>query len=160
VGRFLPLLFLFRLSGCGACDAFDPVDQPVRSIPIETLDGAPVDLAALRGQPLVVHFWLPSCHVCAREVPALMEASRTEAGRAARFLAVSIDPDVPSIRSRARTLGMDLPLYVARGEVLGPMHVGDAPSTVFVDRDGVIRAAVNGARDAAFLGRRLRDITQ
>ncbi|MBI5495087.1 MAG: TlpA family protein disulfide reductase [Deltaproteobacteria bacterium] len=158
--RALPFLLAVLLPGCGACDAYDPVEKPVRSVPIETLDGVPVDLAALKGRPLVVHFWLPSCHVCAREVPALMDARRSAADTDVQFLAVSIDPDVPSIRSRARALGLDLPLYVARGEVLGPMYVADAPSTVFIDRAGIIRAAVNGARDAAFLRRRIRDLLE
>lgn len=153
------LCMLGTLNACGILDAYDPVDAPAPSIAIETLDGTRVDLAALRGHPVVVHFWLPWCHVCASEVPALNEVARNSDADV-RFLAVSLDPDIESVRSRANRFGLSLPLVVARGEVLGPMHVAAAPSTVFIDRNGLIRAAVNGPRDVAFLSRRVREIVE
>ena len=149
---------LALLPGCGACDAFDPVDAPAPNIPLETLDGETVELSSFRGRPVVVHFWLPSCHVCIREFPDLLEARSKAQENDVAFLAVSIDPDADNIRSTAKRLGVDMPLLVARGEVLGPMYVGAAPSTVFIDRDGTIRAAVSGARTTAFHTRRIRDL--
>lgn len=154
----LVLAVLLGAPACGACDAYSPVEQPLRSIPVGTLEGAPVDLASYRGRPLVVHFWLPHCGVCAAEVPALMEARRAFADTDVVLVAVSVDPDVPSIRERSARFGLQAIHLVAQGEVLGPAHVGAAPSTVFVDRQGIIRAAVNGPRSAAFLKRRIRDI--
>jgi len=161
--NWLCVVVLLALSGagaCGACDAYDPVNLPAPSIDAVTLEGAAVDVADYRGHPLVILFWLPHCHVCAREVPAFMAARQQAANTDVVFIAVSIDPDVESVRSRARRLGLDVPLLIARGEALGPMHVAAAPSTVFIDRNGIIRAAVNGPKDADFLQRRVRQLLE
>lgn len=145
------------LPACGACDAYDAVEQRLPSLPVSTLDGRPVDLAG-SGQPTAVLFWLPHCGVCANNVPQFMEAVRATQDQDVRVVAVSMDPDLPSIRERSARLGLDVEQLVATGEVLGPSHVAAAPSAVFLDRHGVIRAAVNGPKDAAFYRRRLRQI--
>ncbi len=37
-----------------------------------TLDGAPLDLAAYRGRPVLINFWGPSCVPCRDEFPLLL----------------------------------------------------------------------------------------
>lgn len=144
----------------GACDPVNRVGMPAPDIPIETLDGEKLLLSSLTGSPVVVHFWLPSCHVCAREFPVLEEVRREAADTDVRFLAVSIDPDRPNIRRRAQRLGVGMELLVAKGEVLGPMHVAATPSTAFIDRKGTIVATVNGAKKKAFFERRIRELLE
>lgn len=156
---FPTMLTAMLLGGCGACDAFEAVDGPAPNLELTTLAGAPFSLESLQGKPVVVHFWLPWCHTCATEVPELM-AAKEAAGPGVQFVAVSIDPDVESVRTRAALFGLDMTLLLAKGEVLGPMHVGAAPSTVYLDSHGVIRAAVSGPRDRAFHGRRIRALLE
>ena len=43
------------------------------AVTLRTLDGAQVDLAALRGAPLLVTFWATSCTGCVKEIPHLIE---------------------------------------------------------------------------------------
>jgi hypothetical protein len=61
MARVLALLVLpILLAACGACDAYDPVNQPAPSLALRTLEGEPVTLESLRGHPVVLHLWLPS----------------------------------------------------------------------------------------------------
>jgi len=54
---------------------------------LRTLDGGPLDLAALRGRPVVVNFWATWCEPCVREFPLL---ARTAASHRADRLAVDL----------------------------------------------------------------------
>lgn len=61
VKHVLVLLALpWLLTACGACDAYDPVNEPAPALALRTLDGKPASLASLRGHPVVLHVWLPS----------------------------------------------------------------------------------------------------
>ena len=55
----LVLGLVLSVGGCGACDAYDPVERPAPDLKFRTLDGAEVSLSSLRGHPLVLHAWLP-----------------------------------------------------------------------------------------------------
>jgi hypothetical protein len=82
------------------------------------------------------------------------------ADRDVRFVAVSIDPDVPNIRATAARLGLGMTQWVAEGEVLGPLHVARIPSTVFIDRTGLMVAAANGKQTPAFFKRRVEALLE
>src|SRR3990172_3205173 len=66
----LAVLFIVRQPATGQRAA---VGEPAPPIVGSTLDGAGFDLAALRGRPVVVNFWGPSCVPCREEFPLLAD---------------------------------------------------------------------------------------
>lgn len=76
------------------------------------------------------------------------------------FLALSLEPNEQSVERAAAKLGIQMPVAVTEDEVLGPFGVNAIPSTVFVDRNGVIVAAASGARDRGFMERRVRALLE
>ena len=57
-----------------------PTEQRERQLPpltLERLEGGRLDLAALRGQPVVINLWATWCPPCRRELPMLADAART-----------------------------------------------------------------------------------
>lgn len=76
------------------------------------------------------------------------------------FLAVSIEPDRDLVRGAIPKLGIRMPVAISENETLGPLSVREVPSTVFVNEEGVIVAAVNGARDRAFFERRVKALLE
>lgn len=115
----------------------------------EDLDGNDVDLADLRGKPVVVNVWWSQCPPCRVEQPDLNEAA-DELGEQVTFLGINIrDSSTDAARSYVR--GFDVPypsVYSADGAALlpfaGTLNPRSIPSTVVLDADGRIAASVQG----------------
>jgi hypothetical protein len=88
-----------------------------------------------------------------------LEALRSEyEARGVGFLALSLNPSEARNRRTAAELGVHMRVATAKGEVLGPLRVSTVPATVFIDRQGVVVAAVSGERSRAFYARRLEEL--
>lgn len=95
--------------------------------------------------------------MCARELPEL-DAVRREHQAAARFVAVSLEPDEKEVRDAADRMGLEMQIAFAEGEVLGPLGVNQVPSVAFIDSEGVVVAAASGERSRSFLEKRVREL--
>ena len=73
-------------------------------------------------------------------------------------MALSLEPDRDLVRAAARKMGIQMLVAVAKGETLGPLGTNQVPSTVFIDRRGVIIAAASGERKRSFLEARTREL--
>jgi cytochrome c biogenesis protein CcmG, thiol:disulfide interchange protein DsbE len=106
-----------------------------------TLDGTPFDLAALRGHPVLVNFWGPSCVPCRDEFP-LFKAKLTQ--HAADGLAIvgilMYDAPAPALDFISQ-YGASWPTVDdPTGAIRTAYRVAARPQTYFIDRQGVLRA--------------------
>lgn len=113
------------------------------------LDGKEVDLADLRGTPVVVNVWWSQCPPCRIEQPDLNEAA-AELGDQVTFVGINIR-DSSADAARAYVRRFDVPyatIYSADGAALlpfaGTLNPRSIPSTVILDAEGRIAASVNG----------------
>jgi cytochrome c biogenesis protein CcmG, thiol:disulfide interchange protein DsbE len=113
------------------------------------LDGNTVRLSDLRGRVVLLNFWGIWCKSCRQEIPQLSELDRE--GREKGLVVLGADyGDAPE----------DLPPFVKELEVSYPVLVDDGlaeeyqvlvfPTTVVIDRKGIIRRRVEGYREEAF----------
>jgi cytochrome c biogenesis protein CcmG/thiol:disulfide interchange protein DsbE len=126
--------------------------QPVPPIVGATLDGTPFDLAALRGRPVLVNFWGPSCVPCRDEFPLFKAqlAARSEDGLA--IVGVLMYDAVAPAQAFMTEYGATWPtVQDAAGEIRGAYRVAARPQTYFIDRDGILRSIqVGQLTDAEF----------
>jgi cytochrome c biogenesis protein CcmG/thiol:disulfide interchange protein DsbE len=114
--------------------------QPAPAIVGTTLDGAAFDLAALRGHPVVINFWGPTCVPCRTEFPLLKSKLTEHAADGLVVVGVLMaDPPEP-----ARTFVADQGATWATvvdpdGAIKRAYRVAARPQSYFVDRAGVLR---------------------
>jgi cytochrome c biogenesis protein CcmG, thiol:disulfide interchange protein DsbE len=126
--------------------------QPVPNVAGTTLDGQPFDLAALRGRPVVINFWGPSCVPCQTEFPLLAAKATEHAADGLVIVGVLTDDPPEAARTFAGLHGGTWPTVIDPGAAIKAAYrVIARPQTYFVDRAGILRSIQIGeVRDADF----------
>jgi cytochrome c biogenesis protein CcmG/thiol:disulfide interchange protein DsbE len=126
--------------------------QPVPNVAGTTLDGSAFDLATLRGRPVVINFWGPSCVPCRTEFPLLATKARLHAADGLVIVGVLTDDAPDGARAFVAQYGATWPTVIDPGSVLKIAYrVIARPQSYFVDRVGILRSIQIGeVRDADF----------
>ncbi|MEY4753913.1 MAG: hypothetical protein RJA44_1588, partial [Pseudomonadota bacterium] len=61
----------------------------------ERPDGSPLQMAGLRGKPLVVNFWATWCPPCVKEMPELDRFAREFAAQGWQVIGIAVDSKTP-----------------------------------------------------------------
>ncbi len=144
------LLFVNLTRGGGGDRA--SIGEPAPDIVGTTLDGEPFRLADLRGEPVVLNFWGPSCVPCRDEFPLLEAKSAQYAGDGLRVVGVlTDDPPAPAIDFIAE-YGATWPTVADPDKAVKTAYrVIGRPQTYFIDPSGIIRSIqVGELTDADF----------
>jgi thiol-disulfide isomerase/thioredoxin len=138
-----------ELAGSGVAVVPEAERPPLPAFSGRTLDGKELDLASLRGRPLVLNFWASWCGPCRAEQQGLELASRTLAGRDVRMVGVNIRDDRGAAASYLEEFGVGYPSLFDRPAVLsarlGALGPQAPPYTLVVDAKGRVAARVFGA---------------
>jgi cytochrome c biogenesis protein CcmG/thiol:disulfide interchange protein DsbE len=126
--------------------------QPAPGFVGTTLDGQPFDLASLRGRPVLLNFWGPSCVPCRDEFPLLKAKLAAHADDGLAIIGVlTYDAPAPA-RDFIAQYGATWPTVDdPSGAIRTAYRVAARPQTYFIDRDGILRSIqVGEVTDAEF----------
>ncbi|MDI1443119.1 TlpA disulfide reductase family protein [Polyangium sp. 6x1] len=138
---------------CGLGPAYAGRDRLAPDFELPDLDGKPVKLSSFRGKVVFLNFWTETCGPCKEEMPSLATLARVLHGRKDMvLLTVTIDEDRTKVRDLLRVLlDGDAPfpvLFDADSNVVGGKYGTKLfPETWVIDKNGIIRARFDGARD-------------
>ena len=146
-----PILIALAIAGATAAgvwwfvnassnDGRAAIGQPAPPIVGTTLDGEPFDLASLRGRPVVVNFWGPSCIPCRDEFPQFLRELDRYGSDGLAIVGVLADDPPELARPFVDEYKATWPTVIDPGGALKSTYrVVGRPFTWFIDRSGVIR---------------------
>lgn len=119
---------------------------------LPSLAGAQVELAAFRGQLVVVNFWATWCPPCVEELPSLEKLHRALGPEGLVVLGVSADEDEAVLRRFVSEHGVTFPVLRDPGgrQVAAALyHASGYPETFVIDASGMLRESVVGPAEWA-----------
>lgn len=104
------------------------------SLNLEQVNGAPLALESLKGKPVFLHFWSPTCFNCLPELAGLNKLYQSLEGSGVAFVAVAIAgfDELPAV---AREYGLNFPLYSCK-TALPALYQGGTPVSVILSPSG------------------------
>ena len=106
-----------------------------------TLDGQAFDLASLRGRPVIVNFWGPSCVPCRDEFPLLRDKIGDHAADGLAVVGVLMFDAPAPARDFITQYGATWPTVDdPTGSIRTAYRVAARPQSYFIDRDGILRS--------------------
>jgi cytochrome c biogenesis protein CcmG/thiol:disulfide interchange protein DsbE len=131
------------------------------SFTVQGVDGGSVQLAALRGHPVILNFWGVNCIYCRTEMPLLQHAYQQYQKDGLVIMGIDAQADdASSIAAFTAERAVTYPMYLEGKTDWSKLYKVDAlPESVFVDRQGVVRELDQKPfLDAATLDQSLRTI--
>ena len=119
--------------------------------------GRAIDLATLKGKPVVLNFWATWCAPCWEEHPVLVANARMLPD--VQFLGVVFQDEEQKILGFLQQRGSGYPTVVDEaGKTAIAYGVGGVPETYFIDANGVIAAKYAGPMSTEILQSNLRKV--
>lgn len=157
---FLAVGALVMVSAVGAQPPQSGKRSPVEGGVVQVGDEAPnfmlrdlagnvISLSQLRGKVVLLNFWATWCGPCRVEMPAMEQLYRTVPREAFEILAVSTDAQGAAVtRPFQKRMGFTFPILHDSEYRVGLAYgARTIPITFMVDRHGVVRQKIFGARD-------------
>ncbi len=157
-----------RRASCSALCKLGPTyagaDKKAPDFELPDMDGKPVRLSSFRGKIVVLNFWTKTCNPCLQEMPSIAVLAKTAEERGDFVvLTVSTDDGPAAVRDTLK-VALQGSEGVPGGRPSEPLSfpvlfdpnfkvVGDKygthlfPETWIIDKDGVIRARFDTAKD-------------
>jgi peroxiredoxin len=128
-------------------------DRRAPPFSLKDLQGKSVTLESLKGKVVVLNFWTKTCGPCLEEMPELAEFTKVLRDRRdVVVLAVSTDEGPDDVRPTLQTVLREPPPFAVLFDpdlrvVRDKYGTRLFPETWFIDKQGIIRARFDGARD-------------
>ncbi len=163
VGLAIGLLVGGRLSlsgarfGLASGPARLALGEPAPDFALAALDGGVMQLGALRGRPVVLNFWATWCAPCRIEMPEIARVHAQFRDQNLSVISIDLQED-PKIVRAAVTRGRFPWTFVVDpdGAVARSYQISSLPSTVFIDRAGIVREVFVGAMTREMLEQKVQ----
>lgn len=125
---------------------------------VVALDGRSQRLGALRGRPVWLNFFATWCGPCKSEMPDIEIEYRRFHRDGLEVVGLDQQESAELVAAFVRPFGLSFPLVLDHGGAAAAYGVFAIPTSVFVDRSGVVQAVHIGAMSPAQMEADLRKI--
>jgi cytochrome c biogenesis protein CcmG/thiol:disulfide interchange protein DsbE len=119
------------------------IGQQAPAFVLEDLAGSPVSARMLLGKPLYINVFATWCPPCRAELPEIVRSYVHYKDRVT-FLGVDEQEPAEKIEPFTRTMGIHYRIAIDQGQMEASYRAHSVPTSVFIDRRGVVRALYRG----------------
>jgi len=125
------------------------INTPAPAFRLMDLDGVVHSLPEYQGKVVFLNFWATWCGPCKVEMPAMEALYQAFRSQGLEILAVSVDQQGAAVtRPFKEAIGLSFPILHDSDYQVGLTYgARTLPMTYMIDRQGIIRQRVFGARD-------------
>ena len=164
VGLDRDVRILAGLSAFSAAEVAIPAPQvghPAPPLDVPRLNGGTIHLASLRGHVVLLNFWATWCMPCKSEMPMLQRWYGSVRARGVVVLGVDQQEGRGDVAPFIRALHVQYPIALdTDGVASARFDVAGLPTTLVIDRQGIVRSFRPGILDAAYLSTQLRTVVE
>jgi peroxiredoxin len=134
--------------------------HPAPDFALKTLDGETVRLSDFAGKPVLINFWATWCGPCRAEFPDFQEASIENADKLVIIGVNNTASDqIEWVDDFVDEMGATFPIVLDEdGQVSKTYQIRGLPTTIFVDRDGIVDEVFTGPINKAYIKAKLNEL--
>jgi peroxiredoxin len=118
---------------------------PAPAFTLAARSGQDVSLAQYKGQVVMINFWASWCGPCRQEMPLLEQMHKRYSALGFTLVGVNVDANSKDAEEWLTKTPVTFPVLFDRESKVSAMYdVKAMPSTVFIDRQGNVRALHRG----------------
>jgi peroxiredoxin len=110
---------------------------------LETSSGTKISLTHFKGKPVYLNFFASWCQPCKQELPFIVKQYPALKSHAV-FLGIDELEAPPQVGPFAKQMGITYPIVIDPGAVGAAYQIDTLPKSVFIDRQGIVRAVWRG----------------
>ncbi len=134
--------------------------HPAPDFALKTLSGETLRLSDFKGQPVLVNFWATWCGPCRAEFPDFQQAFTDNA---AELVIIGVNhttaDQVDLVGDFVVEMGATFPIVLDEtGETVKLYRVLGLPTSVFIDRNGVVNEVFTGPINQAYIEAKLGEL--
>jgi peroxiredoxin len=119
------------------------INKPAPDFTITDIDGKTFTLSQQKGKDVMVVFWATWCPPCKQEIPSLIELRNTYGADMLAIIAISDESD-KTLSSFRQVNGLNYTIASAENLPSPYDEVTAIPTTLLIDKNGIIRNATQG----------------
>jgi len=139
------VICLTVIGACTASASSVKLSEEAPDFTLKSLEGTNLRLEEYRGQVVLINFWASWCGPCRQEMPILDRLHQRYEDTGFAVLGVNVEGEVAPAQKIVDKTNVTFPVLIDEGQSVSQLYDLEAmPSTVVVDRDGVVRYVHRG----------------
>lgn len=121
------------------------VGQSAPQFQLSNLAGETVSLDDFSGNVVVLNFWATWCPPCRAEMPGIQSVYETHQGDGVTVIAINAQENIDLVSSFQEEFALTFPVLLdSNGQAMNLYQAHSLPTTIILDRNGVVRHIQSG----------------
>lgn len=142
----LIILCVLNVVSCSTMPTCPSFNTKAPDFTLKTLDDVSVNLYKQSGKVVLINFWQTTCPYCIKQMPLLQEIQDIYSDDSFIVLAINVRESIERVKAYVEEGKYTLTFLIDKDAKTARLYCVPAfPANLFVDKDGLIRAAKLGA---------------